>query len=234
MMIIRLHNLSARAPVMADMHAVAELLSLTDDSRPGNVEALENDLRQCWHGLDFALKMDAWVLVANKGQIIGYGDVRCKSERTRHEYVLRLQVHPEYRERGLATLLIWLIEERARQLLQCVPDDEDVVLSSNISSTNQWARDVYTREGYVLARQFWRLVIAVEEVVARSSTELAQPGSLTVDVVLDADAEMDDGQRGPQNSALYTVHQYVVYTKVLRSGRKCEMENVLVTQYDIV
>ncbi len=227
-MIVRLHNLSARAPVMADLHAVAELRRLCDDSAPGDMDAFEDTLRHDWQAPSFVLKTDAWVIVTNQGRIVGYADVRWKGERMWNEFTLNLHVHPDYRDRGLATLLIWLAEERARQLMQDVSAEVDVVLSSNVSSLNQWARGIYTREGYTLARHFWRLVIGVEEAVAQSHT--ARHGHLTVDVVLDADAEIDSDP-GLQNPALYIARQYEVYTKVLRTGRKCEVENVLITHH---
>lgn len=223
-MIVRLHNLSARAPVMTDLRAVAELGSLCDDSAPGDTGAFEDTLRQDWQAPGFALKTDAWVIVTNQGRIVGYADVHWKGERMWNGFTLNLYVHPGYRDRGLATLLIWLVEERARQLMQDVSAEVDVVLSSSVSSLNQWAREVYTREGYTLARRFWRLIIGVEEAVARSNIE--RHGRLTVDVVLDADTEIDSAS---EQQSLYIARQYEVYTKVLRAGRKCEVENVLIT-----
>ena len=228
-MIVRLHNLSARAPVMTDVRAVAELRHLDDDNAPSGIDALEESLRQDWRTPDFVLKQDAWVIVTTQGQIVGYADVRCKSERMWNAFTLNLHVHPGYRDRGIATLLVWLGEERARQLMNNASRDRDVVLSSSISSLNQWARDVYTREGYVLTRRFWRLVIGVEEAVARSNTELSRHGRLTVDVVLDADAEIESDQE-QQNPALYIARQYEVYTKVLRPRRSYDVENILMAR----
>ncbi len=226
-MIVRLHNLSAREPVMTDIRAIAELLHLCDDGASGDTDAVEDTLRQGWQAPGFALTTDAWVIVTNQGRIVGYADVQCKSERIWNEFTLNLCVHPGYRDRGLATLLIWLVEERARQLMYNASMDRNVVLSSSISSLNQWAREVYAREGYMLTRRFWRLVIGVEEAVAQSNTK--RNGQLTVDVVLDADADVDSNQ-GQQNPALYIARQYEIYTKVLRAGRKCEAENVLVAR----
>lgn len=227
-MIVRLHNLSARAPVMTDVRAIAELRHL-DDSAQGGVDALEESLRRDWQAPDFVLKLDAWVIVTTQGQIVGYADVCCKSERMWNAFTLNLHVHPDYRDRGLATLLIWLGEERARQLMNNASVDRDVMLSSSVSSLNQWARDVYTREGYVLTRRFWRLIIGVEEAVARSNTELSRHGQLTVDVVLDTDAEIESDQK-QQNPALYIARQYEVYTKVLRPGRSYDVENILIAR----
>lgn len=232
-MIVRLHNLSARAPVITDVRAVAELHNLCDDNVPIGVDSLEDALRQDWQAPGFVLNMDAWVIVTNQGRIVGYADVRCKGERMWNEFTLNLYVHPGYRDRGLATLLIWLVEERARQLMYNASLDRDVVLSSSVSSLDQWARDVYTREGYLVARRFWRLIIGVEEAVARSKTELSRHGQLTVDVVLDTDTEIDSDQ-GQQNPALYIARQYEVYTKVLRAGRSCEVENILIARFNSV
>ena len=228
-MLVRLHNLSARAPVMTDIRAIAELRHLDDDSLQDDIDALEESLRRDWQTSDFVLKLDAWVIVTTQGQIVGYADVRCKSERLWNEFTLNVHVHPGYRDRGLATLLIWLAEERARQLMNNASMDRDVALSSSVSSLNLWAREVYTREGYISTRRFWRLVIGVEEAVAQSNAELSRHGQLTVDVVLDTDAEIDSDQE-QQNPALHIARQYEVYTKVLRPGRSCEVENILIAR----
>jgi GNAT superfamily N-acetyltransferase len=214
---------------MTDIRAVAELRHQDDDSMQGGVHALEESLRKDWHTPDFVLKLDAWVIVTTQGQIVGYADVRCKSERIWNEFTLNMSVHPGYRDRGLATLLIWLAEERARQLMDNASIDRDVILSSSVSSLNQWAREVYTREGYGLTRRFWRLVIGVEEAVARSNAELSRHGQLTVDVVLDTDSEIESDQ-DQQHSALYIARQYEVYTKVLRPGRDSEVEEILIAR----
>ncbi len=228
-MLVRLHNLSARAPVMTDIRAIAELCHLDDDSLQDGIDALKESLRRDWQTPDFVLKLDAWVIVTIQGQIVGYADVRCKSERLWNEFALNVHVHPGYRDRGLATLLIWLAEERARQLMNSASLDRDVVLSSSVSSLNQWAREVYLREGYVLTRRFWRLIIGVEEAVAQSNRELARRGQLTIDVVLDTDTEIDSDQE-QQNPAIYIARQYEVYAKVLRSGRSCKVENILIAR----
>ncbi len=228
-MLVRLHNLSARAPVMADIRAIAELRHLEDDSLQDDIDALKESLRRDWQTPDFVLRLDAWVIVTTQGQIVGYADVRCKGERLWNECTLNVHVHPGYRDRGLATLLIWLAEERARQLMNSASLDRDVVLSSSVSSLNQWAREVYLREGYVLTRRFWRLIIGVEEAVAQSNRELARRGQLTIDVVLDTDTEIDSDQE-QQNPAIYIARQYEVYAKVLRSGRSCKVENILIAR----
>ena len=229
-MLVRLHNLSARAPVMTDIRAIAELRHLEDDTLQDDIDVLNESLRRDWQTPDFVLRLDAWVIVTTQGQIVGYADVRCKGERLWNEFTLNVHVHPDYRDRGLATLLIWLAEERARQLMNNASLDRDVLLSSSVSSLNQWAREVYVREGYVLTRRFWRLIIGVEEAVSQSNREPSRHGQLTVDVVLDTDAEIDSDQE-QQNPAIYIARQYEVCTKVLRPGRSCEVENILIARY---
>lgn len=177
-MIIRLHNLSARAPDMVDARAVARLFCLYKHGESVSIDTLEHDLRQNWQTPGFALKMDAWVIVANKGEIVGYADVQHKSNQALCELALSLCVHPNYLDRGLGTLLIWLVEERARQLMHSIPAQMDVMLVSSVSSLNEWGRTTFTREGYMLARRFLRLVIAMEEVSARSLTDFLNTASL--------------------------------------------------------
>lgn len=225
-MIVRLHNLSARVPVLDDLKAVVELMVACDNAEPGVGESVEEDLKHTWQATGFNLKADAWVIVTNKEQIVGYADVR-QNEGSQLTTVLR--VHPAFRGRGIGTLLLWMVEERARQLAQNVSSEERVTLHSALSSLNQLGCSLLEREGYTVAHRFWRIVIEMDEVPPQSSEEFYQRGRLKVDVIVDSQTSAGTMQL-QKRTGMYVVYPYVVYEKELRAAREMPSEDDLLEE----
>lgn len=211
-MIVRLHNLSARSPGMADLEAITALIRLCDLNESGISDYREEDMQHAWQTQDFNLKTDAWVIVTNKGQLVGYADVR-QNEST--QFLALIRVHPDYRGRGIGTLLIWLTEKRARQLTRRVPPGRRVTLNSTVNNLNQGARELLEREGYRPVRTFLRLVIDMESVPA--SKEAYQQGKIRIDLVVDAQHAAGAAQLR-EHDGLYVACLYDVYEKELRAG----------------
>ena len=222
-MIVRLHNLSARAPITSDLREVIELLIACETDESGMADAMEEEVRNTWQEATFNLKTDAWVIVTNKGQIVGYAQVRSDEH---EQFVALLRVHPEYRGRGIGTLLTWLVEERARYLLNYVSPDTRVTLSSIVSSSDRAACRLLEREGYSEVRSFWRLIIEMDEMPTESFDDFYQHGKLKVDLVVDAENLMGT-TRLQRRTGMYVAHQYVVYEKELRAARIIEPEEQL-------
>ncbi len=213
-MIVRLHNLSARSPVMADLKSVTELMITCDIAESGITDPTEEDVRNAWQTPNFNLRTDAWVIVTRKGQIVGYADVR----RGEHEQLASsLRVHPDYRGRGIGTLLIWLVEERARQLIDDMPSDARITLISTVSSFNQVAHRLLEREGYTLVRSFWRPLIEMDEMADQSQAPVALLNKIKVDLVVDS-RNMKGTMQLPRRTGIYVARQYDVYEKELRAG----------------
>jgi GNAT superfamily N-acetyltransferase len=223
--IVRFHNLAARAPSMADLDQVTELMIACDVVESRIAEPTAEDVRQAWQRADFCLSMDAWVIVTGQGKLVGYADVRCEE---RGHLVSMIRVHPEYRRRGIGTLLIWLTEERARQLMRDQEKEQRVVLSLTVSGMDQGASCLLEREGYTLARHFWRLVIDVDEVARTAQEELEEQRKLKLDLVIDSHTLLGDAATF-HRTGMYVAHQYNVYEKVLRMGER-QTEEVAVEQ----
>lgn len=221
-MIVRLHNLSARVPVPDDLRAVVDLMIKCDiaESSGESVEAVEEDIRDSWQTSGFNLKTDAWVIMTNKGQVVGYADLR---QNENGQFVMVLRVHPDFRGRGIGTLLLWMVEERARQLVRNVRSDLRVSLHSTLNSLNQAGRSLFEREGYAVTNRFWRIVIEMDEMPPQSFEELSQRGRLKVDVVVDSQASIGPTQL-QRRTGMYVVYQYVVYEKELRAGKGEQQE----------
>lgn len=211
-MIVRLHNLSARPPAMEDVRAVTSLLAECDAVEFGIADPKEEDVQKIWQASDFNLKTDAWVIVSRCGQIVGYADVRQSED---GQLSFSIYVHPEYRSRGIGTLLIWLVEERARQMMGKLSSEGPATLSIAVSSFNQAAQRLLEREGYVLARHFWRLLIEMDEAVLPESSNGSEKGKIRMDLVVDSQNLMGATPLA-RRTGMYVARQYHVYEKVLR------------------
>lgn len=214
-MAVLLKNLVARSPQAEDLEALGELVAICEDGEESARERSLEDVLSHWQRPDFHLANDAWVIVTTKGQIVGFACVW-------HEQHVRIStflcVHPVYRNRGVGTLLLRLVEERARQHLCLAPAGERVVLRGVVSKASTGAQRLFEREGYVPGRQFLRLSFFLAE--ESGSQPVAHAGQrLTVDIGLEhgclIGAAALDGRDG-----LCSVRIYRVYEKELRPATR--------------
>ncbi len=216
-LIMRFHNLSARAPRLADVCAVASLLIACDSAEAGIIDASEEGLLHRWQVQDFSLQSDAWVIVTNCDQIVGYADVRGKDD---GEFRALLRVHADYRHRGIELLLLWLIEERIRQAMQYIPVQCAVALSAILSACDQDQHAVFASEGYALRRRFWRLGLVSEENL--------QGDQLNIDLM--AETDRLDIPSAAGRTGMYVARQYMLYQKELRPCSQGEEHSALCMQ----
>src|SRR5690242_3334154 len=102
-MAVLLKNLVARAPQTDDLGALSELIALCERSEDGMVGSTLEDVLTQWRQPDFHLANDAWVIVTTRGQIVGFA---CVWQEDDTRMATFLCVHPEYRNRGIGTLLL--------------------------------------------------------------------------------------------------------------------------------
>src|SRR5436305_15205690 len=96
-MTILLRNLSARVPKLSDAEAIATLLTICDALEGGLSRYTEEEILTTWQQPDFVLARDAWLIVTNQGQCVGYA---CMSQNQHTHIHLQAGVHPHYRGRG--------------------------------------------------------------------------------------------------------------------------------------
>lgn len=159
-MAVLLKNLVARAPQTDDVGALSELMTLCERAEGGMGDSALEDVLSQWQRPDFHLANDAWVIVTTRGQIVGFACV-WPEDQTRISTFLC--VHPEYRNRGIGTLLLRLVEERARQYMRQAPAGARVLLRGQVSRVNEGAQRLFEREGYRLGRQFLRISFSLAE-----------------------------------------------------------------------
>ena len=223
-MIVRLHNLSARPPTLRDLKAVTKLMIACERADAGVSSATEEELENSWHVSDFTLKTDAWVIVTNRGQIVGYADVRWSGEQ---QLTSLLYVHPDYLGRGIGTLLVWLTEERARHLMQTMPLGKRVTLINSICSLNERARHLFEREGYTLVRHYWNLSVQEEGDMNSSFEGWEQRNWVQIDLNIDAQNLLETHQQEVR-TGMYVMRQYYVFEKELREGQALQIEQAIV------
>jgi GNAT superfamily N-acetyltransferase len=214
-MAILLQNLMARVPRLSDLETVTRLLVACDMVEDGMSDYTEEELLADWRRPGFSLDTDAWVIVTNKGQLVGYADVWC------YDYVqisMRIRVHPEYLGRGIGTLLLRLSEERARAFVRKAPSDVRVTLDSAVSNVNQAAKDLLEQEGYTAVRHFWRMMIDADESIDGSNS----PGKARLDLLVDAQKLVGFAQHQPR-TGIYIARQYDIYEKELRAGEELQV-----------
>ncbi|HLJ33647.1 MAG TPA: GNAT family N-acetyltransferase [Ktedonobacteraceae bacterium] len=208
-MAVLLHNLSARAPSLADLEPVTRLLIVCDTVEDGLSDYTKEDLRSKWQKPGFRLDKDAWVIVTTKGQFVGYASVWLDPQRPDGDIEMYIRVHPEYVGRGIGTLLLRLAEYRARSLVQYAPPAVRVALNVSVNSVNRVAGMLLEREGYTQVSHLCRLLI--------DSDEFSQPGSMKLDLAVDAQALTGVTQL-QKRTGIYFMRQYDVYEKELRSA----------------
>jgi len=202
-MIVRLHNLSSRSPLLSDLDAIVELRAACDLTDFGYVQTVRRDVEKAWQATNFNRLTDAWVVYTRKGQLVGYADVRRESA---SDVAVRLAsslyVHPDYRGRGIGTLLTLLTEERAREIAHTFT--RGVVLRREVGTLTQSANHLLLREGYTLIHSFWR--VSLDDGQESLATDVPTASSATLNV-----------SPVQKRTGFYVAHHYNVYEKDLCS-----------------
>jgi ribosomal protein S18 acetylase RimI-like enzyme len=211
-MTVLLKNLLARSPKVDDLVAITELIRECDLDEYGIADSTVEDLVSNWHQPGFNLATDAWVIVTNKGYVVGF---TCVWHRDYKQIFIFVCVHPEYRGRGIGTLLLRLGEERARQHVRNARPGARVTLSSTVSRLNEQAKRLFEREGYTSVRKIWRIVVGANDSEEESSPHTAFKADLDV-----GSRRLVDATKLYDLDAIYIIREYEVYEKELRAGEK--------------
>jgi mycothiol synthase len=131
-----------RHPRERDTKSISEVVVAGDIADFGEPDFTEDDLLDDWSRPRFELDHDAWVLSGPTGRIVGYAfvwEAQPGEEVEGDAFVL-----PEYSGRGLGTLLIELMENRARE----IAGDRTVTLGLYASHVNKGKRELLERRGF--------------------------------------------------------------------------------------
>lgn len=211
-MAVLLKNLTARTPNTEDLAALAELVRLCENSEDGMAGSTLEELLSTWQQPDFHLANDAWVIVTTRGQIVGLACVWHKEHTDIETFIC---VHPDYRNRGIGTLLLRMAEMRARQHARLADPAQRVVLQGLINSANQGAHRLFEREGYQVGHPFLRISFTLPDESGASGLPAASC-KFKVDVGLEQQEQLLAVTPLCDQDALCSVRLYRTYEKELR------------------
>ena len=108
------------------------------------IERLSFPIRKRWDRSDFKQALSDLFLVSGEEEISGFL-IACCREIERRAVILRIAVHPDYRSRGIATMLIEAAIEKFREMeIREVELDVDIV--------KRGAKQLYEKVGFRIAR----------------------------------------------------------------------------------
>ena len=209
-MAVILKNLLARSPKMEDLVAINKLIAGCEIATTGRADNSLEDLASNWQQPGFNLATDSWVIVTNKGQCVGFAGVWHRGYEQIFTFIC---VHPQYRSRGIATLLLRLVEERARKDVRLALPGTRVTLCGMVSRANEQAKRLFEREGYKSVRRFWRIAVGSNG----SLEKFTRHWDFKVDLQVDS-LNLIDATQLYDLDALYIIREYEIYEKELRAA----------------
>ncbi|HEV2473892.1 MAG TPA: GNAT family N-acetyltransferase, partial [Chthonomonadales bacterium] len=136
----------------------------------------------------------------------------CVWHRDHEEFYTFICVHPQYRKRGIGTLLLRMAEQHARELMRHACEGARVSLRGVVSAGNAQARSLFEREGYLATREFWRVTM---ELLESNGDGAGQAGTFSID--LDIESGLLIGAAPLYDrEGVYSLRQHVTYEKELR------------------
>ena len=215
-MSVILAHLVARTPTVEDLYSIAELVAACDSAEDGIADRSTRDLVSGFQHDSFHLERDAWVIVNGHKQFAGFA---CVWHRDHEEFSTFICVHPQYRKRGIGTLLLRMAEQHTRELMRLARPGTRVSLRCMVSEKNAQARYLFEREGYVSIREFWCVTL---EVVEASGDGVSHAGKFAIDLEVEA-GQLVGTTALYDREGVYSVRQFVTYEKELRlADEKCD------------
>ena len=218
-MAVLLKNLTARTPNAEDLAALAELIRSCESSEGSVSGSTMEELLSKWRQPDFHLANDAWVIVTTRGQTVGFACVWHEEHTRISTYIC---VHPEYRNRGIGTLLLRMAEVRARQHARLACSGQRVILQGLVASANEGAHRLFEREGYQASQPFLRISFVLNE-EDRMSALPAVSRKFKIDIGLEQREKLLSATPLCDQDALCSVYLYRTYEKELHpAAQYCE------------
>lgn len=151
-----------RAVQRTDLQAIVQLIygvcaAEGDTSVATTAEDLENE----WDYEGFDPEKDAFVVQAETGNLVGYGAVFDVNEHC--EMSGDIYVHPEFKNQGVETALLKMLEDRAQtqHVPQAAPEKR-VFIRMVLDTKDETGKIILVQAGYVPVRYHWRMGIELE------------------------------------------------------------------------
>ena len=144
-----------RAPRESDFERVAEILVADELDDAGQVILGADFLRSEWGEVGFDLATDAWVVLDDKGSILGYGQARRAEPEVVESWGV---VDPACRGRGFGAALFDRIEARATGMLAGSSQGR---FRHSINAADDAAADMLAARGLRLLRHHWHMEVVL-------------------------------------------------------------------------
>lgn len=155
-------SLKLRGATRADANAVAELIYIICEA-DGDVSVAETpeDLLHAWSEEGFNLETDTFLVETPEGKVIGFEVL--SNEKDNAHFATDGYVHPDFQKRGIGTVLLQSVEERAREMMKLADPELRVFLQSTFDGKDEPGKILHTSMGYKSIRSFWRMGIELTE-----------------------------------------------------------------------
>jgi mycothiol synthase len=149
-----------------DLPGVVELFRLADLEDLGEPDMNETAMRQEWEDPALDLAGDTWLLFeapeAHR-EVIPVAYATLLGRDMHRQLQTWGVVRPDHRDRGLGSCLLDLVEARAGEHVPLAPDDDGVVLRSDVVGPDQPAHRLLEARGFRLVRHFWRMDVKLSD-----------------------------------------------------------------------
>lgn len=153
-------NFQLRPPTEADIPAITKLRNCWWQAISGNNITTGDEVRAEWNEPGSDPQHDSCVAVNDTQQIVGEASLHSRSPYVL--YYLSAHVHPDWQMRGIGSALTAWLEATVQARFPSAPASERIVISNNILSTQEAARQLLLEHGYAMARNFHEMDIVMD------------------------------------------------------------------------
>ncbi len=143
-------------PTLNDAEAIVELLNLCENT----VEYIgytTKDLYTSWQNAEFNIETDAWIIVTNTDEIVGYAFVQ-----GHHVPISIVCENLMHSEQGIWPYLLQKVEERVHEFMLDDKLSSSITLSTAFNDTTKIAQQTVEQKGYTRVHTAWRMEIELE------------------------------------------------------------------------
>ncbi len=155
-------NLIVRPVTIDDLENAISLFNLCTKLEMGVETNTIEDLRKEWETPKFDLATSTRAVFTPEGKMVGYVELIDIREPAVRPFVWG-RVHPEYRGRGLGTMLIQWGEERGRQAIDRCPPEARVVLGTWAHESAHDGKALLEANGFQSERGSYQMLIEMTE-----------------------------------------------------------------------